>query len=183
MPWSLARVLEIALGERPAVVEAPSPYGALARPGGGTSRAARVGAVRLFGRNRRRFRLDRSRIGQAALRSYGHPDADPMQATAYRFAVLFPPGAARTENERARLVSLVEALKPAHALATVRFGGGAMVLGPLGVAGIDTALLPPDPPVLGRTSHLSRLTILWPSARMRGPGLRLDHPVLGDTSL
>jgi phage tail-like protein len=182
-PWSLARVLEIASGDRPALVEEPSPFGALVHASGEAGRPARVGAVRLFGRNRRRFRLDRSRTGQAALRSYGNPDADPLQETAYRFAVMFPPGATRTEPERARLVALVEALKPAHALATVRFGGGGMVLGALSVAGIDTALLPPPPPILGRTSRLSRFTIVWPSARARGPGLRLDYPVLGDTSL
>jgi len=182
-PWSLARVLEIASGASPAIVEEGSPFAALGGCDGPGPRPARLGTVRLFGRNLRRFRLDRSRAGRAALRSYGNPDTDPLQETAYRFSVMFPPGAARSAPDRDRLAGLVEALKPAHTVATLRFGGGGMVLGPFSVAGIDTALLPPPPPVLGRTARLSRFTIVWPSARARGPGLRLDYPVLGDLSL
>jgi phage tail-like protein len=178
-PWALSRVLEISAGVRPAIAEQRTPFGALPRHKGRGGHLARVGETRLFGRNASRLRLDRSLLGQARLRSYGNPDVDPLLEMAYRFSVTFPPTAGRSRRDRMRLEALVEALKPAHTIGRVRFGGSGFVLGPQSSVGIDTALLGPPPPVLGRSTCLSRFTVLWPSARSRGPGLLLDHPVVG----
>ncbi len=178
-PASLSRVLAIFTGERPAILEQRVPFGALGPAGARSTCRAAVGETRLFGRNAVRFRTDRSALGQAALRSYGNPDADPLREDAYRFDVMFPPTAAPSAERRSQLDALVRALEPAHAIATVRFGGGGFVLGPRSAVGIDTALVGPPPPVLGRSTRLSRSTLLWPSPRARGPGLSLQHPVVG----
>jgi hypothetical protein len=167
----MGRVLEIATGIMPSIVEEGNPFGAVGR--------ARLSETRLFGKNARRFRLDRSAIGRAALRSYGHPDADPLLAAAYRFSVGFSPAVAQSAHDRSRLSALVSALKPAHTVVRLRFGGSGFVLGPQSMVGVDTALTPPAPPVLGSSTWLSRITILWPSARARGPGLPVDFPVVG----
>lgn len=173
-PAGLARALTIACGQVPKVVEHANPFGAVGR-------TAVLGTTRLHGRNRRRFRLDRSVLGQSALRGFGNPDADPLRELAHRFTVLFPPGAARTDTERQRLSALVQALKPAHTVAQVHFGGGGFVVGASSAVGIDTALLPPPAPILGQTTRLAS-TVLRPSAKARTPGLRLEWPVVGVTT-
>jgi phage tail-like protein len=178
-PRSLARVLEIATGERPGILEDTNQFGALPRPGQSTGPLARVGGTRLFGRNARRLRLGRSALGSARVHSYGNPDADPLLEGAYRFSVSVPPAAGWSGPNRARVEALVEALKPAHTIGVTRFGAQGFVLGPQSTVGVDTALVGPPPPILRRSIRLSRFSVLWPSARARGPGLLLDHPVVG----
>lgn len=173
-PGGLERALTIACGHLPKLVEHTHPFGAVGR-------TAVLGTTRLHGRNRRRFRLDRSVLGQSALRGFGNPDADPLRELAYRFTVLFPPGAARTDTERQRLSALVQALKPAHTVARVHFGGGGFVVGTSSAVGIDTALLPPPAPILGQTTRLTS-TVLRPSPKARTPGLHLEWPVVGVTT-
>ncbi len=176
-PYSLVRTLEIACGVAPALTEPGNPFGAV-------SRTATLGSTRLFGRNKRRFRIGHSPLGGAKLRSLGNPDADPFLELAHRFIIQFPPGVARSSEERDRLAALVQALKPAHTVATIRFGGSALVVGSASAVGVDTALVPPPAPILGRNTWLSRATVLWPSAGARDPGLTLGWTVTGiSTSL
>jgi phage tail-like protein len=185
-PRGLSRALELVLGVAPAIVEERLPSGAVARgrcrgpdPVHARDARARLGHTRLFGRRRRRFRLDRSVLGQGALRSYGNPDADPVAAVAYRFSVLFPPGGLDNAHRRERARALVDALRPAHAVATVRFGGHGFVLGTSSAAGVDTCLAPLPAPLLGVTTRLCRATVLWASDAARGGGTRAGAVALG----
>ena len=178
-PYALLRVLEIASGEQPSLSEDRNSFGALLREGQSGAQFARLGETRLFSRKVGRFRLGQSTLGEARVRSHGNPDADPLQAVGYRFRVSFPPTRARSARDRKRLQELVEALKPAHTIATIRFADGGFVVGPRSSVGVDTALVGPPPSVLGHSTYLSRFTLLWPSARSRGPGFALDHPVVG----
>jgi len=170
----LARALEIACGAPPALLELGNPFGAVGN-------SAVLGATRLHGRNPRRFRMNRSTLGQSTMRSFGNPDADPLRATAYQFNVLFPPGVASTSTERQRLKALVQALKPAHTVARVHFGGSGFVVGTSSAVGIDTALLPPPAAVLGSTTRLTTM-VLGPSPKARTAGLRLEWPIVGITT-
>lgn len=173
-PQGLARALELASGAPPALLELGNPFGAVGR-------SAVLRTTRLHGRNQRRFWLGRSPLGQSTLRSFGNPDVDPLRVTAYQFSVLFPPGVARTPTERQRLEALVQALKPAHTVARVHFGGGGFVVGTSSAVGIDTALLPPPAAILGSTTRLATM-VLGPSPRTRTAGLRLEWPIVGITT-
>lgn len=136
-------------------------WGAVAADGSDPSPlAARLGAVRLFGRSRARFRLDRSPLSGAPLRSYGDPDLDPLTAGAYRFRVTVPGAAVPSAEARHRLERLVASQKPAHTVASVAVGGGHLVLGGAGGVGIDTRLGFPAPPILGVDLRLGRDSIL-----------------------
>jgi phage tail-like protein len=132
-------------------------------------RNARVGTVRLFSKARSRFRLNSSPLCAAPLRSYGNPDLDPFAAGAYRFRLLLPPLADNSEQQRQRLMSLVEAQKPAHTVASLRVGGAGFILGRWSAVGIDTAFVPPGAPVLGSAGNvrLNRMSILWNGPRGR----------------
>ncbi len=139
-------------------------------------RSAQLGSVRLFGKNRSRFRLDHSAIGGAPLRSYGNPDLDPFAAGSYRFRVLIPPIANMTREDRDRLASLIETQKPAHTLASTRIGGAGFVLGSWSAVGIDTSLTPMAKPILGSNGNvrLNRTSVLW-----NGPEGSCANKVLG----
>jgi len=128
-----------------------------------SQRTARLGAVRLFGKTRSRFRLDRSPLGGAPLRSYGNPDQDPFSAGSYRFQILLPPIPGMTKEDRDRLTNLIEAQKPAHTIASVRVGGTGFLVGSWSAVGVDTSLTPLAPPVLGSSGNvrLNRMSILW----------------------
>lgn len=136
------------------------------RPWGAAGRAS-LGAVRLFGRARARFKLSASALGAAPLRSYGDPDRDPHAQIAFRFRVLLPPPAATAGRNRARLIRdatrLVDAQKPAHTQATIHMGGRGFLVGQWGSAGVDTVLVPLEAPVLGASGNvrLRRGSILW----------------------
>ena len=138
-------------------------------------RSAQLGAVRLFGKNRSRFRLNHSAVGAAPLRSYGNPDGDPFAAGSYRFRVLMPPIANMSSEDRDRLTSLIESQKPAHTIASVRVGGTGFVLGSWSAVGVDTSLTPLPKPILGSSGNirLNRMSVLW-----SGPGDSCNNRVL-----
>jgi phage tail-like protein len=159
----LRRVITLALGVEPVIEEL-----AAARAYGSVGRDARLGSVRLHGRSRARFRVGRSPLGRAPLRSYGDPDDDVAREAAYRLRVRVPPipGMTRAQAE-ARLRRLVEAQKPAHVVAATAVGAGGGVLGAGLVVGVDTVIGPPAAPVLGRAGNirLSRASVLWRARR------------------
>ncbi len=167
----LRRTIELVTGATPAIDDlGPArPWAAL--PG------ARVGSVRLFGRNRARLRLGRSALGQAPVNSYGDPDSDPHAAVAFRFRVAVPAAAAPTSRDRARLARLVDAIAPAHTVPQVRVSSPGFVLGTGPALGVDTALVTVAPPVLGAAGNirLRRASVLWPGRAGRGPSWRLPH--------
>ena len=136
--------------------------------------------MRLFGKSRARFRLNRSPLGSAPLRSYGNPDDDPLLAEAFRFRVLVPPHSMNSANARQRLEQLVASQKPAHALATIRFGGEGFIVGNTSAVGVDTMFGSLPPPVLGKEGNirLRRMSLLWHGRHGRQKGIRL-----GETSV
>jgi phage tail-like protein len=118
------------------------------------------GGVRLFGPSQWRFRLDRSRLGRAPLRSVGQIELDPFSSVAYRFDVLVP---LRLDTPlRQRVQQLIEAQKPAHTVARLIDSRGQFVLGGEVSVGVDTMLAPFEPSVLGSGGNvrLGRATIL-----------------------
>lgn len=133
-------------------------------------RTARVGSVRLFGKARVRFRIGRSGLGGAPLRSYGNPDLDPFAEGAYRFRVLVPPLSNNSKEERQRLINLINAQKPAHTVASVRVGGTGFLLGFSSVVGVDSVFVPPARPTLGASGNirLNRNSVLWRGSRSAG---------------
>jgi len=127
------------------------------RPWGAVGKVRLAAGARLFGPSRWRFRLDRSRLSQAPIRSYGNPDRDPFNALVWRFRVLVP--LALNDQTRQRMQLLIEAQKPAHTVASLHDRSGAFVLGPSISLGIDTAFRPFEPSVLSGN----------------GPGIRLGR--------
>jgi phage tail-like protein len=158
----LVRAIQLVLGVEPVVEElaAARAYSTIG--------AARIGQVRLYGRNRARFRVGRSPLGRAPVRSYGNPDDDVVREAAYRLRVRVPPvpGATRAQAD-ARLRRLVEAQKPAHIAVEATVGGGGGTLGGGLLVGVDTVFAPPPPPVLGRAGNirLHRASVLWHARR------------------
>ena len=143
----------------------PSSHVSLGRP-------ARLRAVRLFGKRRSRFRLGRSPLGGAPLRSYGDPDRDPFAAGAYRFRVLVPPMEDNSLAQRQRLTNLIKSQSPAHTVPSVRVGGTGFMLGQWSAIGVDTAFVPLAAPVLGSVGNvrLNRMSVLWSGHQGRGSG-------------
>jgi len=135
-------------------------------------RPARLRAVRLFGKRRSRFRLGRSPLGGAPLRSYGDPDRDPFAAGAYRFRVLVPPMEDNSLAQRQRLTNLIKSQSPAHTVPSVRVGGTGFMLGQWSAIGVDTAFVPLAAPVLGSVGNvrLNRMSVLWSGHQGRGSG-------------
>lgn len=180
-PEGLRQAVQLVLDVVP-VIEELGPtraWGALGRDGG---TAARLGAVRLFGPSRVRFRLDRSMLSRAPIRSLGDPERDAHGSGAYRFRVLVPPGAGgRVDPERLR--RLVDSQAPAHTVAELRLGGTGLVIGQQATVGVDTALVALPAPVLGGpggTVRLGRRSVVWPGRRGRGPAIRVgDRSVVG----
>jgi phage tail-like protein len=118
------------------------------------------GGTRLFGPSQWRFRLDRSRLGRAPLRSGGQVELDPFSSVAYRFDVQVP---LRLDAPlRQRVQQLIEAQKPAHTVARLLDCRGQFLLGGMVSVGIDTTLAPFEPSVLGKGGNvrLARATVL-----------------------
>jgi phage tail-like protein len=140
-------------------------------------RTARLGRVRLFGMKRVRFRVGRSSLGKAPLRSYGNPDQDPFAAGAYQFRLLLPPLPNDSKEERARLLNLINAQKPAHTVASVRVGGTGFLIGFSSAVGVDTVFTPLARPRLGATGNvrLNRNTILWHGAPAGSRGISVGR--------
>jgi phage tail-like protein len=141
-PGAIADTLRIALGVDAAIEELGThrPWGAVG--------AARLGSVRLFGSSRVRVRLGRSRLGGAVLNATGNPDDDAVLAGAHRIRVHVRPGSDGPVDV-ALVERVVRSQSPAHLAATVRVARPGFVAGLLH-AGVDTALLAPDPAVLSR---------------------------------
>jgi phage tail-like protein len=155
----LAAAIKLVFGITPSIQElaAEQPYGALAESRPSASGAlvqpnATLGSVRLFSRSSTRFRLGQSALGAAPIHSYGNPDLDPITSLAYRFSIQVPRGPESIDHTRFR--DLVESQKPAHTLATVRYGGEGFVVGVWSSVGIDTAFEPLPAPVIGPTGNV-----------------------------
>jgi phage tail-like protein len=178
----LALAIRLLFDVEPAIQER-----SLARSWGALGFDARLGSVRLFGKARSRFRLGRSALGAAPLRSYGNPDLDPFRDKAHRFNVLVPSVGRPDSKAVERLDRLIADQKPAHTMHTLRVGGPGLVIGPWSAVGIDTRLSAPDPPVLGARAsgnspgnvRLNRMSILRRGARARPRGLIVGQAVLG----
>jgi phage tail-like protein len=138
-------------------------------------RNVRLGATRLFGKNSSRFRLDRSALGSAPIRSFGNPDQDPFGAGTYRLQILVPPLSDPSKEQKERLVNLVNAQIPAHTVASIRVGGTGFLLGTFSAVGVDTTFVPLARPVLGQAGNvrLNRASVLWsgPGGYQGGAGL------------
>ena len=146
---------------------------------------ARLGSLRLFGKSKARFRIGRSALGEAPIRSFGNPDHDPVREDAHRFTVLVPPVPAVESFGIERLNQLIEYQKPAHTQHRLRIGGQGFIVGRSSAVGIDSKLIPTAPPVLGGVLgagqsgkqqgniYLSRQAILRPDPRRRRSGIRV----------
>ncbi len=140
---------------------------------GALGRETALGGFRLFGRSRARFRVGASALSLTPLRGFGNPDHDAHVHGANRIVVSVPPGGPWRDDDRDRLVKLVNDQKPAHLAATVRFGGRGFSVGAGSTVGVDTAFLPFPAPVLGPNGNvrLNRDSILWPGANNPNPGM------------
>lgn len=134
---------------------------------------ARLRNIRLFGRTRTRFRLGSSQLSRATIKSYGNPDQDPLNAGAYQFRILVPPGPQQDVNVRLRMAQLVESQKPAHTIAQLRFGGMGFILGQWSAIGVDTVFGPPPQPILGKKGNvrLRSMSVLWHGKGGRKTGI------------
>jgi len=154
------------------------------RPWGAVGKVRLAAGARLFGPSRWRFRLDRSRLSQAPIRSYGNPDRDPFNALVWRFRVLVP--LALNDQTRQRMQLLIEAQKPAHTVASLHDRSGAFVLGPSISLGIDTAFRPFEPSVLsgnGPGIRLGRGSILSSAPAGAAGGVKVgQNSTVGGTS-
>ncbi|MDQ1707811.1 MAG: hypothetical protein QOJ88_1022 [Pyrinomonadaceae bacterium] len=179
----LSETIKLIFGVTPAIQELAMErnFGSVANNHGAPQRnQAQLGVVRLFGKSRARFRLSTSALGQAPLRSYGNPDHDPLLAQAFRLRVLIPPLEVNTPAARQSLEQLITSQKPAHTVASIRFGGEGFILGDRSAIGVDTIFGPPPPAVLGKAGNvrLSRMSLLRPGRRGALGGIRL-----GETSV
>ncbi len=149
-------------------------WGALATEGSALPNDARLGAVRLFSRPAARTTLGRSKIGQAPIKSYEMPDADPHAVGAFRFSVALPSNA---RGDLDALQRLVDGQKPAHTVAALRIAGDqGFRLGGTTALGIDTAFTRPAPKALGDPAlRLSQGAVLG--------GVRPPAPVTGLTAI
>lgn len=155
-------MVELVFGVRPAIDER-----FLSRSWAAVGRDAHVGFARLFGRRGTRFRLNRSSLGGAPLRSFGNPDHDPFATDAYRFTVRIPPTPTLGLTDVRRLNRLIAREKPAHTVHALHVGGQGFVVGPWSALGIDPAFGTTEAPVLGGRStaqpgtvRLNRISVL-----------------------
>ena len=142
---------------------------AIERPWGAVGSTRLSGGVRLFGPSHWRFRLDRSRLSRARIRSFGQPDLDPFNAVSYRFDVMVPLALDVTKFER--LEQLVDAQKPAHTIATVRDSNGRFTLGRTAAVGIDTVFRGFEPTVLDEGLSLGGNAVLSAAPRSARSGI------------
>lgn len=181
----LIKAVELIFGVTPVIDER-----ALRRAWGVLNKDAHLNSMRLFGRSQARFRIGRSALGLAPLRSFGNPDHDPFRGEAHRFTVLMPPSKELQRNGLEHLDQLIANQKPAHTAHSLRVGGDAFVVGRWSVIGIDTQLRAPPPPVLGSRSQrlpgsarLSEMSILQCGVHGRLPGMRVGSTHVGVNTL
>jgi phage tail-like protein len=108
---------------------------------------ARLGEVRISTRSRAAVRLGSSVLGRTAVDGAADPDQLPYITGANRVRVHVPAGL--SVAERARLRPCIVANLPATVAADVRFGRPGFVVSAGVVVGIDTAVRPLEPAVLG----------------------------------
>ncbi|HVO01306.1 MAG TPA: phage tail protein [Candidatus Cybelea sp.] len=170
-PSGFRDTLKLLLGVEPAIEES-----GLSRPWGAVGRA-RIDGVRLYGRSRSRFRLGRSPLSGAPVWSVGDPALDPIAGQAFRFRVTLPAGIDTALADQAGRI--VESQKPAHTVAALRQGGFGIVVGQGIQVGVDTALVPLPPPVLGGTGgsavRLGRSTVLRSRSCCSGAGIAVGR--------
>lgn len=141
--------------------------------------SATLGQTRLFSRAKSRFRLGNSALSSGVLKSFGNPDVDPLNDTAYRFTVKVPPSAPLDRGIRSGMEQLIDNQKPAHTQASLHTGGSGFVVGIRSSAGIDSAFMPVEKAVLGsETSRLDRSMVLSAAARSSSIRLRTS-PIVG----
>jgi len=179
----LTETIKLIFGVTPAIQELAMErdFGSVANAKGIPQRnQAKLGTVRLFGKSRARFRLNTSALGGAPLRSYGNPDHDPLLVQAFRLRVLIPPLAVSSPAARQSLEQLVASQKPAHTVASIRFGGEGFILGDRSAVGVDTIFGPPPLAVLGKAGNvrLRRMSLLGSGRHGPSRGIRL-----GETSV
>jgi phage tail-like protein len=179
----LTETIKLIFGVTPAIQELATErdFGSVASASGTQLRnQAQLGMVRLFGKSRARFRLNTSALGGAPLRSYGNPDHDPLLVQAFRLRILIPPLAVSSPAARQSLEQLVTSQKPAHTVASIRFGGEGFILGDRSAVGVDTIFGPPPPAVLGKAGNvrLRRMSLLGSGTHGASRGIRL-----GETSV
>jgi phage tail-like protein len=189
-PAGLRDAVQLIFGVKPAILEssATGPWGAVGdgkainvarckpvQAPASLRRTVRLRSVRLFGKTKVRFRLGSSPLCGAPLRSYGNPDLDPFAAGSYRFSLLVPPLSDNSPQGKQRFLNLIEAQKPAHTIASVRFGGTGFLLGHWSAVGIDTGFVPLAAPVLGPAGNvrLGRMSVLWPRGGAAATGTRI----------
>ncbi|TWT91747.1 phage tail protein [Stieleria varia] len=155
---------------------------ALHRVWGVVNENSRLGAFRLFGKSQSRFRVGRSSLGTAPLRSFGNPDHDPVRVDAHRFTVFVPPCSALNDLGVERLNQLIEHQKPAHTQHQLRIGGEGFILGHRSVIGIDSQLLSPPPVVLRQPVDQSQAARLGAVVLHPGPNRPTSPMHIGVTS-
>ena len=171
----LDQTLSLLLGHRAGIEEV-----ALTRLWGAVG-VTRIGASRLFGQANARMRLGSSSLSRAPLKSFGNPDLDAVNDTAFRFTVTLP--AALSRDQRRQAHKIIDSQKPAHTVARIAEGGAGFVVGLPAQVGIHTALIPLPAPVLGGTDddpgvRLNRSSILWSRYRCN------HNPIeVGETSV
>lgn len=165
----LERAIQLAYDGTPTIVEHgwERAWGGVASASGAPApTAARLGAIRLFGRSSARFALDRSALGRTPLMSFGDPGEDPHRAGQFRFSVSVPPA---NGLSRASLLRLIDGQKPAHTLAEIHIGGERnFVLGTGVRLGIDTMLRMPAPMALGDPALRLRRGVVLAGRPRRG---------------
>lgn len=168
----LVEAVRLVFDVTPAIEElgAGRPWAAVAAAGGtgsesskGSPLDARLGAVRLFGRSRARFRLGSSPLGGTVLRSWGDPDLDPLTDGAYRVRLRLPAAALSGSGARRRLERLVASQQPAHTVVSIETGSASFTVGGAVAVGIDTVLSVPTAPPLGGGLRLRRNAFLQES--------------------
>lgn len=168
----LKRALELVFGAELAIlIEEDADrraWGAVANETEALPLGARLGSTRLFSRTRSRVTLGSSPVGSVPIKSFGDPAADAHATGAFRFTVTVPP---LDDGQHAALVRLVEAMKPGHTLARIRFAGeGGFHLGTTLQLGIDTLIRRPEPKALNAPdTALGRNSILGGTPRPGAP--------------
>ncbi|MFE2216586.1 phage tail protein [Streptomyces canus] len=175
-PEALRRTMLVLFGITPVVQElaADRTWATL-----GTTR---LEAAVLFGRTEAALRLGSSALGHAPLSAPGDPGSDPATLHAHRVRLLLPPTADASVPDIRTVRTVAAAQAPAHTVVEVVQGSGGLVVGRAAV-GVDTLLVGPPAPVLGRSAppgravRLGRDSVLWPCPGGFWAGMALDAPV------
>ncbi|BBH69375.1 hypothetical protein ACTI_60600 [Actinoplanes sp. OR16] len=180
-PAGVSQAVRIVFGADPVIHELGAARAWMRLGTGG-----RLGVTHLFGRSRARMRVG-SALAGAPLASQGDPYGDPLAEHAYRLRVQLPPTPGRRPDLDA-LARLVRSQAPAHTVAEVHGGGLGWVVGARSVVGVDTALVPLPPAVLGSAAaeplRLNRQSVLGPARRGPHRGIAVgERATVGTTTV